>query len=149
MLAYRKLIFFSFCNNLFFHKNALMVKSNIFSNIVFLYIQEILITELLDFLPLKVMHNIKYSCSKPQFIGKIESNKILVFTKICLIEIFLSGYSITVPISKLVNLKLNFFENFLCASRTSKLLQVYLITYAHFVIVEHCQPFPRNLSVKC
>ena len=122
----------------------------------------------MDFLPLKVIHDVKYSCWKPQFIGKIERNKILVFTKVCLAEFFLSGnlqkfihaklknfanfwphktfYSITVQISKLVNLNSIFFENFLCASRMSKLLQVYQITYAQFVIVE---PFTRNLSVKC
>ena len=99
-----------------------MAKLNIFSYIIFFYIQENLITKILDFLPLKGMHDIKYSCSKPQFIGKIGRNKVLVFAKVCLEDIFLSGYSITVPISKLVNLKLNFFENFLCASRTSKLL---------------------------
>ena len=96
---------------------------------------------------------------KPLFIGKIERNKILVFMKVCLAEFFFSCnlkkfiheklknfsnfwlhktfYSITVQISKLVNLNSNFFENFPCASRMSKLLQVYLITYAPFVIVEH------------
>ena len=127
-------------------------------------------SKILDFLRLKVIHNVKYSCWKPQFIGKIERNKILVFTKVCLAESFLGDnlqklihaklknfanfwphktfYSITVQISKLVNLNSNFFEIFLCTSRMSKLLQVYLITYAHFVIVEHCWPYPRNLSVE-
>ena len=136
-----------------------MVKLIFFPHYIF-YIQEILIHKILDFLPLKVIHDVKYSCWKPQFIGKIERNKILVFTKVCLAQFFLSGnlqkfihaklknfanfwphktfYSITVQISKLINLNSNFFENFLCASRMSKLFQVYLITYAHFVIVEHC-----------
>ena len=125
----------------------------------------------MDFLPLKAIHDVKYLCWKQEFIGKIERNKILVFTKVCLAEFFLSGNlqkfihgklknfanfwyyktfcSITVQISKLVNLNLIFFENFPCASRMSKLFQMYLITYAHFVIVEHCWPFPRNLSVEC
>ena len=80
--------------------------------------------------------------------------------KVCLPEFLLSGnlqkfiyaklknfanfwphktfYSITVQISKLVDLNLIFFENFPCASRMSKLSQMRLITYAHFVIVEHC-----------
>ena len=136
-----------------------MVKLNFFFPHIF-YIQEILIKKILDFLPLKVIHDVKYSCWKLQFIGKIERNKILVFTKVCLAQFFLSGnlqkfihaklknfanfwphktfYSITVQISKLINLNSNFFENFLCASRMSKLFQVHLITYAHFVIVEHC-----------
>ena len=117
-------------------------------------------SKILDFLRLKVIHNVKYSCWKSQFIGKIERNKILVFTKVCLAESFLGDnlqklihaklknfvnfwphktfYSITVQISKLVNLNSIFFEIFPCTSRISKLLQVYLITYAHFVIVEHC-----------
>ena len=88
----------------------------------------------MDFLPSKVIHNVEYSCWKPQCIGKIESNKILVFTKVCLAEFFLSGnlqkfihaklknfanfwphktfYSITVQISKLVNLNSIFFWEF-------------------------------------
>ena len=110
------------------------------------YIQEILINKMLDFLPLKVIHDVKYSCWKLQFLGKIERNKTLVFTKICLAEFFRSSnlqkfihaklknfasfwppktfYSITVQISKLVNLNSNFFENFPCASHMSKLFQV-------------------------
>ena len=90
----------------------------------------------------------------------LKKNKILVLTKVFLAEIFFSGnlqkfihskrknfenfwpqetfYSITLQISKLVNLNSNFFENLSCASRMPKLLQVHLITYAHFVISEHC-----------
>ena len=85
----------------------------------------------MNFLPLKVIHDVKYSCWKLQFIGKIERNNILVFTKFCLTEFFLGGnlqkiihaklkkfanfrshktfYSITVQISKLVNLNSSFF----------------------------------------
>ena len=132
---------------------------NFFSHYIF-YIQEIFKNELLDFLPFKVIHDIKYSYWKPQFIGKIERNKILVLTKVCLTEFFLSGnlqkfihamvkyfakfwsfktfYSITVQISKLVNLNSNFFENFPCALRMPKILQMYLITWVHFVIFKHC-----------
>ena len=124
----------------------------------------------MDFLPSKVIHNVEYSCWKPQCIGKIESNKILVFTKVCLAELFLSDnlqkfihaklknfanfwphktfYSITVQISKLVNLNSIFLENFPCGLHMSKHLQMHLITYDHFVIVQHCWPFPRNLSVE-
>ena len=116
--------------------------------------------KILDFLPLKVIYDMKHSCWKPQFIAKIERCNFLVFTKVLLAELFLSGnlqkfihaklqnfanlqphktfYSITVEISKLINLNLNFFENFPCASRMSKLSQVYLIRYTHFVTVEHC-----------
>ena len=94
---------------------------------------------LLDFLSLKVIHDVKYTCWKPQFIGKIERNKIFVFTKGCLAEFFLSGnlqmfihakrktfanfwlhktfHSIRVQLSKLVNLNSDFFEDLLCASR--------------------------------
>ena len=137
-----------------------MVKLIFFFPHYIFHIQEILINKILDFVPLKVIHDVKYSCWKPQFIGKIERNKILVFTKVCFAEFFLSShfqkfthaklknfanfwphktfYSITVQISKLLNLYSIFFENFPCASRMLKLLQVYLITYAHFVIVEHC-----------
>ena len=114
----------------------------IFSPQYIFYIQEILTNKILDFLPLKVMHDVKYSCWKQQFIGKIERNKVLVFTKVCLTEYFLSGNfqkfihaklknfanfwpcktfcSIKVQISKLVNLNPIFFENFSCASRMSK-----------------------------
>ena len=46
---------------------------------------------MLDFLTLKVAHYIEYSCWKLQLIGKIEANKILVFTKVFLAEFFLSG----------------------------------------------------------
>ena len=116
--------------------------------------------KILDFLPFKVMHDVKYSFLQSQSISKIERNKILVFTKVCLEEYFLSGnlrqfihaklknfanfwphktfYCITVQISKLVDLNYIFFENFPCVSRTSKLLQVCLMTNAHFVIIEHC-----------
>ena len=116
--------------------------------------------KILDFLPLKVIHGIKCSCLKPQSIGKMERSKILVFTKVCLAESFLicnlrkfihaklknfanfwphkTFYNITLQISKLVDLNSIFFENFPCASRMSKLSQVRLITYAHFVIVENC-----------
>ena len=148
--------FFVFSNSHFFHKNALMFKLIFFLHIIFFYFQEILINKI----PFQVIHDVKYLCWKPQFIGKIERNKILVFTKVYLAQFLLSGnlekfihaklknfanfwhhntfYSITVQISKLVNLNSIFFENFLCASRMSKLLQVYLIIYAHFVIVEYC-----------
>ena len=147
-----------------------MVKLIFFPHSYF-YIQEILINKILDFLTLKVIHDVKYSCWKPQFIGEIERNKILVFTKVCFAEFFQRGnlqkfvhaklknfenfrphksfYSITVQISKLVNLNSSFFETFPSASRMSKPLQVYLITYAHFVIVENCWLFPRNLSLEC
>ena len=54
------------------------------------YIQEILINKILDFLPLKVIHDVKYSCWRPQFFGKTERNKILVFTKVSLTGFFLS-----------------------------------------------------------
>ena len=122
------------------------------------YIQEILINKILDFLPLKVIHDVKYSCWRPQFFGKTERNKILVFTKVSLTGFFLSCNFLkfilvfgltnsTVQISKLKNLNSNFLENFPCASCMSKHLQVYLITYAHFVIAEHCWPSPRHLSV--
>ena len=102
--------------------------------------------KILDFLPLKVIHGVKCSCLKPQSIGKIQRSKILVFTKVCLAESLLSGnlrkfihaklknfanfrphktfYSITVQISKQVDLNSIFFENFPCASRMSKLSQV-------------------------
>ena len=52
---------------------------------------EILTNKILDFLSLKVIHNVKYSCWKPQFIGKIERNKIFVFTKVCVAEFSLIG----------------------------------------------------------
>ena len=45
----------------------------------------------MDFLPLRVTHDVKYSCWKPQYIGNIERNKILVFTKVFLAEFVLSG----------------------------------------------------------
>ena len=45
--------------------------------------------KILDFLPLKVIHGVKYSCLKSQFIGKVERSRILVFTKVCLAESFL------------------------------------------------------------
>ena len=67
-----------------------MTKS-VFSPHYIFYIQKILINKLLDFLPIKVIHATKYSSWKPQFIGKIERNTILVFTKVCLAEFFLSG----------------------------------------------------------
>ena len=67
-----------------------MVKLIFFPHYIF-YIQEILIHKILDFLPLKVIHDVKYSCWKPHSIGKIERNKILVFTEICLAQYFLSG----------------------------------------------------------
>ena len=67
-----------------------MVKLFFFATLYF-YIQEILINKILDFLPLKVTHDIKYSCWKPQYIGNIERNKILVFTKVFLAEFVLSG----------------------------------------------------------
>ena len=120
----------------------------------------ILINKILDLLSLKVIHDVKYSCWRLQFIGKIERNKIYVFTKVFLAESFLSSnfqkfihakrkdfanfwphktfYSIAVQISKLVNLNSNFFDNVPCASHMSKPLQVYLITYANFAIVAHC-----------
>ena len=132
----------------------------IFSPHYIFQIQEILINKILDFLPLKVIHDVKYSCQKPEFTGKIEINKIMVFTNVCLAEFFLSG-----NLQKFIHAKLKickffvsqnflqyystniktgkselifFFENFPCASSMSKLLQVYLITYAHFVVIEHC-----------
>ena len=148
----------SFSSSHFFHKNVFMLKLIFFPHYT-CYILDILINKILDSLPLKVIHYKKYSYWKPQFIGKIERNKILVLTKVYLAQFFLSGnlqkfihaelkdfanvwphktfYSIKVQISKLVKLNSNLFENFPCASRMSKLLQVYLITYAHFVIVEH------------
>ena len=61
----------------------------------------------MDFLPLKLIHNVKYSCSKSQFIVKIERNKILVFTKDCLAEFFLSGNW-----QKFIHAKLINFANF-------------------------------------
>ena len=50
-----------------------MVKLIFFPHYIF-YIQEILIHKILDFVPLKVIHDVKYSCWKPQFIGKTEKN---------------------------------------------------------------------------
>ena len=103
------------------------------------------------FLPIKVIHDVKYSRWKPQFVGKIERNKNLVFTKLCLAKFFLIGnlqkfihvqlkkfanfwprktfYSITAQISKLTNLNSIVIENFPCPSRMSKFLQVYLIIH--------------------
>ena len=99
--------FFSFSKSHFLHKNALMVKLIFFSHIIFFYIQEILINKILDFLPLKVKHDIKYSCGKPQFIDKIDINNILVFTKVYLAEFFLSG-----NLQKFIHAKLKNFVNF-------------------------------------
>ena len=50
-----------------------MVKLIFFPHYIF-YIQEILTNKILDFLPLKVIHDVKCSCWKPQFIGKTEKN---------------------------------------------------------------------------
>ena len=47
----------------------------IFSPQYIFYIQEILTNKILDFLPLKVMHDVKYSCWKQQFIGKLKEIK--------------------------------------------------------------------------
>ena len=64
----------------------------------------------MDFSPLKVIHGIKYSCWKPQVIGKIERNKILVFMKVCLPEFLLSG-----KLQKFVYAKLKNFCKFLAS----------------------------------
>ena len=109
-----------------------------------------MINKILDFLPLKVIYDAKYSCWEPQFIDKIKRNKDLVFTKDCLPELYPSSnlqkfihaklktfakfwpyktfYSIIVQVSKLVNLNSIVFIDFLCASCMSKLFQVN-ITY--------------------
>ena len=67
-----------------------MVKLNFFLTLYFLYPRDFN-KKKLDFSPLKVIDDVKYSCWKTQFIGKIERNKILVFTKVYLAEFFISG----------------------------------------------------------
>ena len=67
----------------------------------------LLVNKILDFLPLKVIYDVKYSCWKPEFIVKIERNKILVFTKVCLTEFFLSG-----KLQKFIHAKLKYSANF-------------------------------------
>ena len=54
------------------------------------------------------MHEVKYSCWKPQFIGKIERIKILAFTKVCLTEFFFCD-----NLQKFIYAKLKNFANFL------------------------------------
>ena len=58
-------------------------------------------------------------------------------------------FNSAIPFSLFFVWSVNCFENFPCATRMSKLLQVCLITYVQFVIVEHCWPFPRNLLMEC
>ena len=88
----------------------------------------------MDFLPLKVIHDVKYSCWEPQFIGKIERNKILVFTKACLAEFFLSG-----KLQKLIHAKLKHFANFWphktfdsISAQISKLINLNSISFSEF-----------------
>ena len=100
------------------------------------------------------LNEMKLWCSRKfatQNISLVTICKISSIQNLKILQIFClkTFYSITVQISKLVNLNSIFLGNFPCASRMSKLLQVYLVTYVHFVIVEHCRPFLRNLSVEC
>ena len=105
-----------FSNSHFFHKKALIVKLFFYPHYIF-YNQEFLINKILDFLPLKVIYDIKYSCWKPQFIDKIGKNKILGFTKVYLAEFFLSG-----NLQKFIHAKLKNFANF-WAHKMSTVLQ--------------------------
>ena len=141
-----------------------MVKLIFFPHYIF-YLQEILINKILDFLPFEVIHDIKYSCWKLIFIGKklkeikfrctqkfasqnfsiaaickSSSMRNLKILQILASQNFLQYYNTNFKTikSKSIFFFFFFFFNLPCASSMSKLLQVYLITYAHFIVVEHC-----------
>ena len=86
---------------------------NTFNGNYIFYIQETLINKIFDFLPLKVIHDVKCSCWKLQLIRKIERNETLVFTKVCDAEYFLSDNLQNFIHSKLKNLTNFLSQNFL------------------------------------